>query len=57
MKSIWWLLIIAMGIIFFVLGHFNWQVAKFKGFILIFFAIVGIALFVFWFFQRGKPHQ
>ncbi len=56
MKPIWWLLIIAMGIVFYFLGHRNLQIANFKAFILIFFLAVWVCLFVFWLFQKGK-HQ
>jgi len=54
MKSIWWLLIIAMGIVFYFLGYQNMQIAHFKVFIILFFIIIGISLIIFWVFQRGK---
>lgn len=57
MKLIWWLLIIAMGIAFVILGHLNWQVSKFPRFIILFFLAVWLALFLFWFFMRGKIEE
>ncbi len=57
MKSIWWLLIIAMGIVFYLMGNQNLQLAHFKVFIILFFVVVGVTLFIFWFFQRGKTKQ
>ena len=54
MKSIWWLLIIAMGMVFYLLGSQNMQIAHFMVFIVLFFIIIGISLIIFWFFQRGK---
>ena len=57
MKSIWWLLIIAMGIVFYFMGAQNLQLAHFKVFIILFFVVVGTTLFIFWFFQRGKTKQ
>jgi flagellar basal body-associated protein FliL len=50
----WWILIIVMGIVFFILGRRNLQIGDFKVFILIFFLTVGIALFIFWFFSARK---
>jgi hypothetical protein len=54
MKPIWWLLIIAVGIVFIALGHLNWQVSKFPRFIILFLLSLWVALFFFWFFLRGK---
>ncbi|MFH1491295.1 MAG: hypothetical protein ABII06_20495 [Pseudomonadota bacterium] len=54
MKSIWWLLIIAMGMVFYFLGSQNMQIAHFMLFIVLFLIIIGISLIIFWFFQRGK---
>ena len=54
MKSSWWLLLIAMGIVFYYLGRRNLQIADFRVFILIFLVAVAVSLFVFWFYWRGK---
>lgn len=57
MKPIWWLLVIAIGIVFYALGRLNVQVSNFKVFIFLCFLSVWVALLVFWFFQKRKTHQ
>jgi hypothetical protein len=54
MKSSGWLLIIAMGIVFFFLGYQNLQIGDFRVFILLFLATVAVSLFIFWAYGRGK---
>jgi len=54
MKPIWWLLVIAMGIAFYVLGKLNMQVSNFRVFIFWFFIAVWVSLFVFWISHRRK---
>jgi hypothetical protein len=57
MKPIWWLLVIAMGIVFYILGRLNVQISNFKVFISLCFLSVWVALLLFWFFQKGKTHR
>jgi hypothetical protein len=54
MKSSGWLLIIAMGIVFFFLGYQNLQIGDFRVFILVFVGTVAVSLFIFWSYGRGK---
>jgi hypothetical protein len=54
MKRIWWMLIIAMVSIFYFLGHERLQISNFKVFIIVFYLTILVALFIFWFFARGK---
>ncbi|MBP1719680.1 MAG: hypothetical protein H6Q43_3118 [Deltaproteobacteria bacterium] len=54
MKSSGWLLIIAMGAVFFFLGYRNLQIGDFRIFILVFVATVAVSLFIFWSYGRGK---
>lgn len=54
MKPIWWLLIMAIGVAFYILGKLNVQVSNFKVFIFLCFIAVWVALFVFWVFFRRK---
>ncbi|MGE5253926.1 MAG: hypothetical protein ACM3N7_08175 [Planctomycetaceae bacterium] len=54
MKSSGWLLIIAMGLVFFFLGYQNLQIGDFRVFILLFLATVAVSLFIFWAYGRGK---
>jgi hypothetical protein len=54
MKSSWWFLIIAMGMVFFLLGYRSLQIRDFRVFILVFVATVAVSLFIFWSYGRGK---
>jgi hypothetical protein len=54
MKSSWWFLIIAMGLVFFFLGYRNLQIADFRVFIFVFVATVAVSLFIFWSYGRGR---
>jgi len=46
-----------MAMVFIFLGHRNLQIGDFNVFIFIFLATIGVSLFIFWFFWRGKKEK
>lgn len=54
MNPIWWLLVLALGIVFYSLGKLNLQVSNFKVFIFVYFLAVWVGLLIFWVFFRRK---
>ncbi len=55
MKPAWWLLIISLAVFLIYMGQLGWQITRFTAFIGLFLLATGVALLVFWFFQRGTP--
>jgi hypothetical protein len=54
MKSLWWLLVLVLGLVFYSLGRLNLQVSNFKVFIFSCLLSVWVGLLIFWLFSPRK---